>query len=191
MKDEERYDPLKEFQATKQKPHYLSANMLKRFLAFLADLLIINLFLFIPFRALLVKMVALPTDSLSSFMASYTYLMSNPETLDRLSIVVSAMLFMMLLYFVLMERFTNQTLGKKLFGLYIITVDDAVAKQKVMSRIGLFKALVRNMLFIPLFPFSFLFIIDPIYMLFNPSKQRLSEVLSRTVVVEHPLLIKR
>ena len=47
------------------------------------------------------------------------------------------------------------------------------------------QALVRNLMFIPIFPFDFLFIADPIVMLFTKTNQRLSEILSKTRVVEN------
>ena len=75
----------------------------------------------------------------------------------------------------IMEKKLNQSVGKMLFNLYV------EGKTKDLKYWHLF---VRSMFLIPLFPFILLWFIDPIVMLFTKENQRLSEILSRTKVVE-------
>jgi len=85
------------------------------------------------------------------------------------------MAFLAILYFMLLEKKLNQSPGKILFNLYV------VSQEKELKYWQLF---VRNMFLIPFFPFVLLWIIDPIVMLFTKQNQRLSEILSRTKTVE-------
>jgi uncharacterized RDD family membrane protein YckC len=75
----------------------------------------------------------------------------------------------------ILEKELNQTPGKMLFNLYV------TSQTKDLKYWQLF---VRSMFLIPVFPFVLLWVIDPIVMLFTKENQRLSEILSRTKVVE-------
>ena len=79
------------------------------------------------------------------------------------------------MYFFLMEKNMSQTIGKKVMNIYV-TSDS--------GRLSAWQALLRNMIFIPLFPFDFLMVADPFFMFFMKSGRRLSEILSKTNVVE-------
>ena len=46
------------------------------------------------------------------------------------------------------------------------------------------QVLARNIVFIPIFPFILLWVLDPLFMFFTKTNQRLSEILSKTKVVE-------
>ena len=80
-----------------------------------------------------------------------------------------------LLYFYLLEKKLAQSIGKVLFGLYVRS------QEKELKRWQIF---VRSMFLMPVFPFVLLWLVDPIVMLFNKENQRLSEILSKTKVVE-------
>jgi uncharacterized RDD family membrane protein YckC len=69
----------------------------------------------------------------------------------------------------------RQTPGKMLLNLYVI----ADGKKEGP---GFIQTLIRNLIFIPIFPFSLLWIIDPLYMIFTG--RRLTELLSKTRVIE-------
>jgi len=73
------------------------------------------------------------------------------------------------------EKKLQQTPGKMVFNLYV------KSQTKDLKYWQLF---VRSMFLIPLFPFILLWLIDPIVMFFNKDSQRLSEILSKTKVVE-------
>ena len=75
----------------------------------------------------------------------------------------------------IMEKKLNQTPGKMLFNLYVNS------QTKDLKYWQLF---IRSIFLIPLFPFVLLWLIDPLVMFFTKENQRLSEILSKTKVVE-------
>lgn len=74
-------------------------------------------------------------------------------------------------YPILMEHFTGQTLGKRMFGLQVVTEKGA--------RIGIGQAIVRQL---PIF--MQVFTIDWLFALFTDRRQRAFEMLSKTRVVD-------
>lgn len=142
----------------------------KRIAAFLIDLLILFLVVFIPFR----KFISSRITKNYSFSEAYNMLSASQDSYYLIAVYM-AMLLLIFLYFFMLEKKMSQTIGKKLMNLYIVS--DAPGFKK-------WQFLVRNLLFIPIFPFDLLLLIDPISMLFTKSNQRLSEILSRTRVVE-------
>ena len=148
---------------------FAQASILKRAAAFAIDILIINLAILFPFDSVFQKIV--PSDSLSE---TFEFLSSNADSTSIKAIIISASI-VTILYFVIFEKKLKQTPGKMLFKLYV------EAQGKDLKYWQLF---VRSMFLIPFFPFVLLWIIDPIVMLFTKENQRLSEILSRTKVVE-------
>ena len=142
----------------------------KRFAAFLIDLTILFLVVFIPFRSFISSRI--PENY--SFSEAYNMIEAGQD-MNYLIPIYIAMLLLAFLYFFMLENKMSQTIGKKLMNIYIVS-DDAEFKK--------WQALVRNLLFIPVFPFDLLLLIDPISMLFTKTNRRLSEILSRTRVVE-------
>ena len=69
----------------------------------------------------------------------------------------------------------SQTIGKMLMKVYV------VSDNKDLKR---WQLLTRNLVFIPIFPFVLLWILDPLFMFFTKTNQRLTEILSKTRVVE-------
>lgn len=144
----------------KLKKGFLVASFWKRTFAFLADLLVIDLILS-PFEGIMQGM--LPSGvSFLTFQAS--------SKLIWLMMTVSAIA---LLYFVLFEYKMQQTIGKMIFRLQVVS--DA-------EDLKLWQAFGRSLFILPVFPFILLWIIDPIYLIFR--KQRLSELLTKTRVLE-------
>ena len=142
----------------------------KRIIAFLIDLFILLLVVFIPFRNFISSRI--PENY--SFSEAYSMLSASQDSYYLIAVYMT-MLMLIFLYFFMLEKKMSQTIGKKLMNIYIVS-DNAELKK--------WQALVRNLLFIPVFPFDLLLLIDPISMLFTKSNQRLSEILSRTRVVE-------
>lgn len=153
----------------KGKAIFAQASILKRAAAFAIDLLVINAAILFPFDSVFQKIV--PSDSFSK---AFEFLSSNAGSTPIKAIIISASI-VTLLYFVIFEKKLKQTPGKMLFKLYV----DAQGKDLNYGQL-----FVRSMFLIPSFPFVLLWFIDPIVMLFTKENQRLSEILSRTKVVE-------
>lgn len=147
------------------------ASVFKRLIAFLVDILIINLIVLFPFRRIFDNLV----PNKDSFSETFSYLSSNPAANKSITILMFAIAFLTILYFMVLERKLGQTVGKMLFNMYV------KGQGKDLKNWQLF---VRSIFLIPIFPFVLLWIIDPIVMLFTKENQRLSEILSRTKVVE-------
>lgn len=143
----------------------------KRIAAFFIDMAIINLFVLFPFRKLFESIV--PKDY--SFSEAYKFLSSSADFTGFISLVSFIMSIFIILYFYLLEKKMQQTIGKAIMKIYVISGNNELKKWQL---------LVRNIVFIPLFPFILLWLADPLFMLFNKSNQRLSEILSRTKVVQ-------
>ena len=142
----------------------------KRIAAFFIDLMIVTLVLSFPFQSLLRKV--LPKDY--SFSEVFNLVSQDASAGTYLAAIYFSMSILTLVYFYVMEKKLSQTIGKKLMNIYV------VSDTEQMKRWQLF---VRNLMFIPIFPFDLLAIIDPLFMIFSKSGKRLSEILSRTRVV--------
>ena len=152
-----------------KKTFLAQASVLKRTGAFIVDLLIINIVILFPFRSIFEGV--LPT---ANFSEALDFLRS-PESSMILEVIMIAVGILTMLYFMLLEKKIAQTPGKMLFGLFVRS------QGKDLKNWQLF---VRNMFLIPIFPFVLLWLVDPIVLLFTKENQRLSEILSRTKVVE-------
>jgi len=194
------------------------ASILTRMLAFIFDILLIDLIIFSWFRPYLSNMVP-TTGSWSDIMST-----AQSQTLisPQLSGVIAIMALLMMAYFVFFEYVFSQTPGKLLFRLKTISASqlfnnlkeqqqsmEDIKKKVIQSHetvdihkemqnqqqqsaqnvsgqlkfsLTFWQALLRWIIFIPLFPFTLLIIADPIYLIFR--KRRLTEVFSKTTVVE-------
>ena len=142
----------------------------KRIAAFFIDMVIINLFVLFPFRRLFQNI--LPKDY--SFSEAYKFFSSTDYTnfITSISFIMSVLI---ILYFVMLERKMSQTIGKMFMKIYIVSNNNTLKTWQL---------LLRNLVFIPLFPFILLWVIDPLFMFFTKTNQRLSDILSKTSVVE-------
>jgi len=156
----------------------MNASLIKRLLAFIGDLLIINLIILEPFRKIIID--SIPQGD---FFEVFKLLSENDIVLGKLYASSIFIGVIALLYFSVMEWKLGQTIGKMLFGIYVVPVSEE-STIKENNKISFLQSIVRNMYLIPLFPFFILIIIDPIYMFFNKTNQRLSEKMSGTFVVE-------
>ena len=153
----------------KEKEFLAQASVLKKLFAFLIDLLIINIIVLFPFKKIFRGIVPNP----ESFSNTLDFLSNNSSI--PLTVIVLPVAFLSILYFMIFEKKLQQSPGKMLFNLYV------KSQTKDLKYWQLF---VRSVFLIPLFPFILLWIIDPIVMFFNKDGQRLSEILSKTKVVE-------
>lgn len=147
----------------------------KRMLAFLADLLIVNLTIIFPFRRVIEK--AMP--KFSSYSEAYNFVVSNESYTAMLTFASLVISVLVILYFVLLERKVQQTPGKMLFNIYVLSDNEKATFWQFFA---------RSLFIIPVFPFFLLWVIDPMFMFFTKTNQRLSEVLSKTRTVERYLI---
>ncbi len=162
---------MKRLNLPKEKTFIGPALIWKRIAAFFIDMAILNLFVLFPFRGLFKGII--PKDY--SFSETYKFLSSSTDYTSFLTSVSFIMSILIILYFIMLERKIGQTIGKMLMKIYV------VSDTKTLNT---WQLLVRNLVFIPIFPFVLLWLIDPLFMFFNKTNQRLSEVLSKTKVIE-------
>lgn len=143
----------------------------KRIAAFFIDILIINLIVLFPFRKLFQEII--PKNY--SFSEAYRLLSSSTNYTGFITSVSFVMSILIILYFLMLERKMSQTIGKMLMKIYVVSDNNTLKTWQLF---------VRNLVFIPIFPFILLWIIDPIFMFLTKTNQRLSEILSKTKVVE-------
>ena len=166
------YDPLEHaFQIQQSAPSFF-----RRTFAFILDISILSLTILAPLSSFLTQVFPeniTPAQATSAF--SYlSFSISTNETLSSLlTILMLYVCALIVLYFAILEYLIGQTAGKRLLGLQ---VEDSTGSQPTF-----WQCIVRNIVFLPVFPFIVFWILDPIYILFT--KQRLSEQLSRTKTV--------
>ena len=143
----------------------------RRIAAFFIDMVIINLVILFPFRSLFQNII--PKDY--SFLEAYKLLSSSTNYKGFISSVSFVMSILIILYFLMLEKKMRQTIGKALMRIYVVSDN---------NNLKTWQLLTRNLIFIPIFPFVLLWIIDPLFMFFTKTNQRLTEILSKTKVVE-------
>ena len=143
----------------------------KRIAAFFIDMIILNLIVLYPFRNLFQKFI--PKDY--SFTEAYRLISTSTNYAGFINSVSFVMSILIILYFIMLEKKMGQTVGKMLMKIYVLS-DNKDLKT--------WQLLVRNIVFIPIFPFVLLWVLDPLFMFFTKTNQRLTEILSRTKVVE-------
>ena len=143
----------------------------KRIAAFFIDITLINLIVLFPFRRLLQNII--PKDY--SFLEALNLLSTSINYTKFISSVSFVMLILVILYFFMMEKKMQQTIGKMLMKIYVVSDNNSLKTWQLLA---------RNLVFIPIFPFVLLWILDPLFMFFTKTNQRLTEILSRTKVVE-------
>lgn len=162
---------MKRLNLPKEKTFIGPALLWKRVVAFFIDLLILNLVVLFPFRSLFQGII--PKDY--SFSEAYKFLSTSTNFTGFITSVSFVMAILITLYFYKLEKKMGQTIGKMLMRIYVVSENNDLKSWQL---------LVRNLVFIPIFPFILLWIIDPLFMFFTKSGQRLTEILSRTKVIE-------
>lgn len=152
--------------------HFIGPALLwKRIAAFFIDIAILNLVVLFPFRALFRNLI--PKDY--SFSEAYNLLSSSTNYTSYMSLISFVMSVLIILYFFMLEKKTGQSIGKMLMKVYVVS-DNSTLKN--------WQLIIRNLVFIPIFPFVLLWLLDPLFMFFTKANQRLTEILSKTRVVE-------
>ena len=147
------------------------AQVWKRLGAFLVDMLILDFTVLLPFQKVLGKL--LPIEN--GFGRMYESLLANEGLAGRLITLSVAMSVFMVLYFAILETKIRTTPGKYLFKISVQGYD---------KELKFWQAVVRSLFLVPVFPFFLLWVLDPLFLIFSKSSQRLSEIFSKTRTVE-------
>ena len=131
--------------------------LIKRTIAYLLDLLIINVIIVLQFNKILEPYINIKEGFFS------------PPKDFTLIITLFMIMLLTLLYFTILEYKIKQTIGKMVMGLYV------QSKKPTFNNF-----LIRNLTK----PFFILLIIDTIYLLIKKTNKRYTEVLSQTEVKE-------
>jgi hypothetical protein len=141
-----------------------SAPIFKRLLAFVLDLIIIDVFVLFPIGNLV-------GDKLGINLMTYKTFMADPVLVSVFSVIAFFIGIIFVMYFVLQEWLVGQTVGKWVFG---ITVENG----------NFWSLIVRSLFIMPVFPLFILWVVEPLFIVFNPDSRRLLEILSKTKTVE-------
>ncbi len=147
----------------------INASYLKRFLAFVTDLILIDLFLLTPFGSLIIKKTGITNPG-----AVIDYVLTHPQIMGFLSVIGFIVVVVSLLYFVLFEYLLNQTIGMMIFSLYIT---------QIKNKSSLWRCMLRNLFLIPYPLFQIIAIIDIIHLFYSADGQRLTERLVGSKIV--------
>ena len=151
------------------------ASPVKRALAFLIDLILIDFVLFFPFQMLFENKIPELSGLSFSSITSITHIVDRPEYSGLFAASAFAMGLLSILYFALLEYRLHQTIGKMVMNLSVISE---------MKETNFWQYLVRSILLVPVFPVLVMWAADIVYIFFNSRRQRLLEVLSRTRTTE-------
>lgn len=128
-----------------------SASFWKRLIAFVFDLLVINLIVAWPFQSTL-EQYAKKEFSLDIVLPADAYF------------TVFMIFLLAMLYFTFLEYYIGQTPGQMLMNIESVALDGDMT---------FWKALLRNIFILPFFPFYIFWVLEPIHLAFY--KQRLLE----------------
>ena len=100
--------PKKYLKLPKAKSFTGPASIWKRLLAFIIDLMAINLIIVFPFRKIF------QTITPASYSETYDFLLNNPMYAKLMTVITVTIGILTLLYFVILESKLQQTIGKML-----------------------------------------------------------------------------
>ena len=142
----------------------------KRFVAFLADLMIVNVIILYPFKRYFESIM--PT---TNYKETINYIMANPSVVNTVSAIAIMVSILTVLYFSLSGYKTGTTIGKYFFRL----------KTKSLEKEARYwQYFVSSLTFVLFTPFVVLWIIDPIYMFLSEKRQRFMEKIAKLQTVE-------
>ncbi len=148
----------------------------RRILAFLIDIILVNIFLTAPFQKIIRGLVP---DS-TNYTAIQSAMESNPQVATAVFIVGAFSGLFAVLYFAILEAKLGYTVGKLFMRIRVAALD----KQELTFG----KCVIRALFLIPIFPFILFWVIEPIYMLLSPVNQRLLERWSNTVTMSYVIV---
>ncbi|MDO8643121.1 MAG: RDD family protein [Candidatus Woesearchaeota archaeon] len=145
----------------------------RRILAFLIDLIILNIFVTGSFQNVIRKL--LPADA--SYHTIQSALENQPALATAIFFVALLSGIFAVLYFSILESQLGYTVGKLFMQIRVAPL--------YHEPLTFWKCMVRSLMMIPVFPFIILWIADPLYALFSPLRQRLLEQWSKTMTVSY------
>jgi uncharacterized RDD family membrane protein YckC len=154
----------------------VSASIWKRIGAFLIDMLIVYVIVVFSLGDKLLP----PLEEAASFAETYAAVAKSSGISDGISFVFSTLFFM---YYMMLERKFGQSLGKMVVNIYVVA---AIPDKKDISGM---QNLGRSLFLIPFFPFMLLWFVDWVSIFFSKDSQRLSEILSKTKVIERKQVV--
>jgi len=140
------------------------AGFWKRTLAFIFDIMVINLIIVWPFQGIFNK-----------YLSSTTFgsIISSGEQLpSSLYVIILIVFILAMLYFMFFEYYLGQSLGQLFFDIKITSKNNDIT---------LWQSFLRNCFILPIFPFYILWVAEPLYLAFY--KERLTERLTGTSTV--------
>jgi len=152
------------------KAFLMPASIWKRAAAFIVDLAIIDIILFAQFRGIFTGIIG----NHVSFSDAIAALTASQDSLNALMKVGTYMTVLVLLYFTLLEWRIQQTPGKMLMGVFLMSD----------KKLGFWQVLLSNLTLVPFFPFVLLWVVDAAYVLFSRNNQRFMENVARVNLVE-------
>lgn len=155
------------------------ASIWKRVIAFLIDILFIDLVLLWPFESLFKRFMPEGYTGINSIRSMQEFFLTSPELTRLVTVATVAMGMLIVLYFTLMEYRLGQTIGKMLMKIRVVS-----EKNSGKDPVKPWQALLRSIIWLPMFPFIVFWVIDPLYVFLNQNSQRLLEYASRTRTVE-------
>jgi len=144
----------------------VDASLFKRIIAYLIDIIVINLVIIIPLGPVLNSTSA--TFSSSSLFGVYQQGMALGWEFFVISLFIS---LMTILYWAILEYYLKQSVGKMIMRIYV---------RHLTKKIMFWQALLRNVTKIS----TMFLLLDIAYMLVSKTNQRYFERLSYTTVVE-------
>jgi uncharacterized RDD family membrane protein YckC len=150
------------------------AQIYKRMVAYLIDIIIISFIVVWPFNDILKKLNGIDDWN---YYTKFQFLMNNPEKTIQLALISLLIVILTLVYWTILEFKLRQSIGKMIMNIKV------VSKRKNFT---ISQCLVRNISK----PLDLVFLFDVIYLLFNKeSRQRYFEKISDTLVIEEVLKI--
>ncbi|MBU0461853.1 MAG: RDD family protein [Nanoarchaeota archaeon] len=134
----------------------------KRALAFVIDLLLIDFIVIGPFKDVILSLAGYSTKQ------TWGMILTEPNNMASIMLIFALVSILALLYFVLTEYVLGQTIGKIIMKIRVVSL----VPDRPWPGFG--SCLIRSLFIIPVAPFYFLWIIDPIFMMFNQNSQRLT-----------------
>ncbi len=155
----------------------------KRVVAFVIDFIIIELIIFSPIRAVLMKLV--PMADLAALQAVLT-------DDARLTAVLVGMLsfagVLAMLYFAILEYTVGMTLGKRLMRISVVSANGLRDNGPRDNGPRFWQCVVRSLFLVPISPLPLFWLLDPAFLIFSKSNARLLERLSKTQTVERMVM---
>ncbi len=146
------------------------ASVLRRILAFVIDIIILDFVIFKPFNAVIEKLF--PKSDFGFLTAA---LQNNEHAANILFLIITIMSLFAVLYFALLEYKLGATIGKRIMRLEVVALK---------GDMKFWQAILRTLFIFPMFPFVLFWVIDPLYLAMSRTNMRLLEKWSRTKTIQ-------